>query len=241
MRRRRTVVRWTAPLLALLATGAVRLSAQRPAPAPLVSALPFTNSVVGDEHAPLNPLSAGIPELVLIELARNPAVRVVEPELLRRVLMSRRFDSQNRLDDEAASHVGQILGAQFVIRGSFTSDGRGAIRIVASEIDVASARVARTSTVEGRQANVAALIGQLAERIEHDLRVAELPNEQRRARESAQRASFETTIRFSRAIEVRDAGRKQDAIAMLQQLSTDTPDYEPARNELARLRQDRAR
>lgn len=228
-------------LVALLAASAVHLSAQRPSSAPLVGVLPFTNSVVGDEHAALDPLSAGIPELLLIELARNPAVRVVEPELVRRVLLSRRFDSQNRIDDEAASHVGRILGAQFVIRGSFTSDGRGAIRIVANEIDVATAAVAHTSTVEGKQANVAALIGQLAERIEHDLRVADLPNEQRRTREGAQRASYQTTLRFARAIEVRDAGRKADAMSMLQQLSAEVPDYEPARNELALLRGDRAR
>ncbi|HXT48558.1 MAG TPA: hypothetical protein VN717_07935, partial [Gemmatimonadaceae bacterium] len=135
MRRRASVVRWTALLFAWVATGAVHLSAQRPDARPLVSALPFTNSVVGDEHAALNPLGAGIPELVLLELARNPAIVIVEPERLRRVMLSQRLDPQGRIDDEGASHVGRILGAQFMLRGSFTSDGRGAIRIVATEID----------------------------------------------------------------------------------------------------------
>lgn len=228
-------------LLALVATGAVPLSAQRSDPGPLVSALPFTNSVVGDEHAALNPLSAGIPELVRIELARSPAIRTVEPERLRRVLVAQRVDPQGRIDDEAASHVGRILGAQFVISGSFTSDGRGAIRIVATEIDVVTARVEHTATVEGKQANLAALIGQLAEHLSHDMRLAELPRERRAARESAQRASYQTVAMFSRAIEARDAGRVQQAIALLQQLLAEAPDYEPAQSELTRMHSDRGR
>jgi len=241
MRRRASVVRWTALLFAWVATGAVHLSAQRPDARPLVSALPFTNSVVGDEHAALNPLGAGIPELVLLELARNPAIVIVEPERLRRVMLSQRLDPQGRIDDEGASHVGRILGAQFMLRGSFTSDGRGAIRIVATEIDVATGRVEHTATVDGKQANLAALIGQLAERLSHDMRLPELPREQKQARESAQRASYETTLLFARAIEARDAGRVQQAIELLQQLTAQAPEYEPARDELTRLHSDRGR
>jgi hypothetical protein len=145
------------------------------------------------------------------------------------------------MDDEAASHVGRILGAGYVLRGSFTSDGRGAIRIVASEIDVTTGAVGHTATVEGKQANLGALIGQLAERVSRNLRVAELPREQKQARESAQRASYETTILFARAIEARDAGRVQQAITLLQQLLAQSPDYEPAQNELTRLHSDRGR
>lgn len=241
MQRRSSVIRWTALLFAWVATGAVHLSAQRPDARPLVSALPFTNSVVGDEHAALNPLSAGIPELVLIELARNPAIKTVERERLRRVLASQRLDPQGRIDDEGASHVGRILGAQFVVRGSFTSDGRGAIRIVATTIDVESGRVEHTATVDGKQANLASLIGQLAEHLSHDMRLPELPREQRQARESAQRASYETTLLFARAIEARDAGRVQQAIELLQQLLAKAPEYEAARDELTRLHSDRGR
>ena len=46
---------------------------------------------------------------------------------------------------------------------------------------------------------------------------------------------------FARAIEARDAGRVQQAISLLQQLLAQAPDYEPAQNELTRLRSDRGR
>lgn len=241
MRRRGSVIRWAALLFAWVAMGAVHLSAQRGESRPLVTALPFTNSVIGDEHAVLDPLSAGIPELVLLELARNPAIVIVEPARLRRVMVSQRLDPHGRVDDEGASHVGRILGAQYVLRGSFTSDGRGAIRIVATEIDVASGRVEHTATVDGKQANLAALIGQLAEHLAHDMRLPDLPRDQRQARESAQRASYETTLLFARAIEARDAGRVQQSIELLQKLTEQAPEYEAARDELTRLHSDRGR
>ena len=241
MRRRSTVTRSIVLLFALAAGGAVPLSAQRPDSTPLVAALPFANGVIGGDHATLNPLSAGIPELVLIELARNPAVRTVEPERLRRVLAAQRRDPQGSIDDEGASHVGRVLGAQYIVRGSFTSDGHGAIRIVATQIDVSTGRLEHTATVVGKQTNLAGLISQLAERIARDMRLAELPRERRRERENAQRATYETTMMFARAIEARDAGRVQQAISLLQLLLAEAPDYEPAQNELARMHSERGR
>jgi TolB-like protein len=240
MRRRRSFFCLTAMLLALLAAGAGRLPAQQHDPSPLIGALPFTNSVVGDERAALNPLVSGVPELLLIELARNPAVRTVEPARVRRVLTSQKLDPQARLDDEAASHVGRILGAQWVIRGTFTSDGRGALRLAAYMVNVASGQVEHSASAEGRQANLAGLTGQLAEHLGRDMHLSELPQEGRRAHDLAQKATYETTLAFARAIEARDAGRGQEAITMLQKLVSEHPEYEPAQNELARLHSDRA-
>src|SRR2546430_2231292 len=150
MQRRRWIFCVTALLLAITAS-MVSLPAQQREASPIVGALPFANSVVGDEHDALNPLASGVPELILLELSRNPGVRIVEPARVRRVLTSQKLDPQGRIDDEAASHVGRIPGAQWVIRGSFASDGRGAIRIAASLIDVAAEQVQHTESAEGKQ------------------------------------------------------------------------------------------
>jgi hypothetical protein len=200
MRRRRSNTRFTAMLVATLVASAVRLPAQHPESWPLVGALPFANSVVGEERVALNPLISGIPELMLIELSRNPALRTVEPQRLHRVLASQKLDPQGRLDDEAASHIGRILGAQWVIRGTFTGDGHGTIRIAAYMVDVATAQVEHTASAEGKQANLAALIGQLSEHLGHDMHLAELPKDGKQARELTQKASYQTTLMFARAI-----------------------------------------
>jgi hypothetical protein len=241
MRRRPQFLCLTATCVALVIASTVRLPAQQQDSSPLVGALPFANGSVGDEHDALNPLTSGIPELLLIELSRNPSIRGVEPARLRRVLTSQKLDAQGHIDDEAASRVGRIVGAQWVVRGTFTSDGRGAIRIVAYVIDVAKGRVERSESAEGKQSNLASLIGQLAERLDHEMRLAELPRDGKRARELTQKASYETTLLFARAIEARDAGRVQQAIEMLQQLLAEQPGYEPAQKELTRLHSDRGR
>jgi hypothetical protein len=241
MRRRHSNSFWAAIFLATLVVSAARLTAQRADSWPLVGALPFANSVIGDEHVALNPLISGVPELILIELSRNPAIRTVEPARLHRVLASQKLDPQGRVDDEAASHVGRILGAQWMIRGTFTGDGKGTIRIAAYVVDVATAQVEHTASAEGKQANLASLIGQLSEHLGHDMHLAELPKDGKRARELTQKASYQTTLLFARAIEARDAGRVQQAIMMLQQLVADSPEYEPAQNELTRLHSERGR
>jgi hypothetical protein len=227
--------------IATLVAGAVRVRAQQHESWPLVGALPFANSIIGDEHDVLNPLISGVPELLLIELSRNPALRTVEPARLRRVLASQKLDAQGRIDDDAASRIGRILGAQWMIRGNFTGDGHGTIRIAAYMVDVATGQVEHTANAEGKQANLASLIGQISEHLGHDMHLADLPKDGKRARELTQKASYQTTLLFARAIEARDAGRVAQAIAMLQQLLADSPEYEPAKNELTRLHSDRGR
>lgn len=241
MRRRRSIFSTTALLFAMLVASASRLSAQQSDRSLVIAALPFANNVVGDEHAALNPLVSGVPELILIELARSPSVRTVEPARLRRVLSSQKLDPQGGIDDEGASHVGRILGAPWVIRGTFTTDGRGAIRIAALVVDVGTAQVQHSATAEGKQANLAALIGQISEKLGRDMHLPELTNEGRRVRALTQKASYQTTLSFARAIEARDAGRVQQAITMLQQLLSNDPEYEPAQSELTRMRSERGR
>lgn len=241
MRRQRSVFCLTAIGVALISATTTALRAQQREASPLIAALPFANGVVGDEHAALNALASGVPELILIELSRNPNLRTVEPARLHRVLSAQKLDRDGRIDDDAASRVGRILGAQWVVRGTFTSDGHGTIRIVSYVIDVARGQLAHSEDAEGKQENLASLIGQITDRLEHDMRLSELPREGKRSRELAQKASYEATLQFARAIEARDAGRVQEAIAMLQQLLADEPGYEPARNELTRLHSDRGR
>ena len=241
MRRRRFFCRLTAALLATILVGALRLSSQQRAAPPLLAALPFTNGVVGDDRAALNPLASGVPELLLIELARNPDVRVVEPARVRRVLTAQKLDAQPRIDDEAASRVGRILGAQWVVRGTFTSDGRGAVRLASNVVNAGTGQIEHSESAEGKLANLAELVGQLAEHLGRDMHLAELSRESRRSRELTQKASYETTLAFARAIEARDAGRVQQAIALLEQLLTESPGYEPAQSELTRLHSSKAR
>ena len=241
MRRPRSFFCFTAALLTTIGAGAARLPAQQRDAAALVGALPFTNSVVGDERATLNPLVSGVPELILIELSRNPDVRIAEPARVRRVLTSQKVDPQARIDDEAAVRVGRVLGAQWVIRGTITSDGRGAIRLASYVVNVGTGQIAHSESAEGKLANLAELVGQLAEHLGRDMHLAELSRESRRSRELTQRASYETTLAFARAIEARDAGRVQEAIGMLKDLASSHPEYEPAQNELTRLHSDKGR
>ena len=128
-----------------------------------------------------------------------------------------------------------------MIRGIFTGDGRGTIRIAAYMVDVATGQVEHTANAEGKQANLASLIGQISEHLGRDMHLAELPKDGKRAREITQKASYQTTLLFAKAIEARDAGRVAQAITMLQQLLADEPEYEPAKNELTRLHSDRGR
>src|SRR5690606_11290460 len=72
---------------------------------PTVAVLPFVNSAIGDATTELAPLSKGIADLLIIELAQNPAIRVVERENINQILAEQDLARDGRVDDATAARV----------------------------------------------------------------------------------------------------------------------------------------
>ncbi|HEV2291177.1 MAG TPA: CsgG/HfaB family protein, partial [Gemmatimonadales bacterium] len=107
--------------LALLAMAiAAPVSGQAPATAqdtrPGIAVLPFDNGgSYGRDKEDYAALQTGIPAVMIDELSRNPAARVVDRETIDKILKEQDLGTNGRVDATTAAKVGKLVGARYMI------------------------------------------------------------------------------------------------------------------------------
>src|SRR3989449_10023168 len=107
--------------LVALAAGAGGLSAQGRADSrPGLAVFPIWNSgSYGQDKENFDALQRGMAAMIISELAANPGARVVEREELQRLLEEQNLGASGRGDDATAAKVGKLVGARYVVTGTF--------------------------------------------------------------------------------------------------------------------------
>jgi TolB-like protein len=166
----------SAALAAALVLSAAPLQAQTEAPdrRPTLFVVEFRNGAIG-RAADFEPLTKGIPDLLVSELAANPGVRVVDRDNLNAILREQDMSTTGRIDDATAVKVGKILGAHHYIKGSFVVDPRGRLRLDAHAVNTETSRVEHVESVTGNADDVLDLIASLSEKLNKGLKLPQLP------------------------------------------------------------------
>jgi curli biogenesis system outer membrane secretion channel CsgG len=143
--------RWTRRLLpALLTTVVLPLGAQgTPDTRPTIAVLYFTNSALVD-FASYAPLSKGMAEMLINEIAQNQAIRVVERDRLQPLLEEQNLQNTDRVDKETAVKIGKTLGARHMLMGSFVIDPNQNLRIDVRAVNTETSAIEFVQTVNGK-------------------------------------------------------------------------------------------
>jgi TolB-like protein len=222
-------------VLALVAAPAVAQEDMRPT----VAVLPFVNSAIGATNTELAPLSKGIADLLITEMAQNPAIRLVERENIEAMLREQNLARDGRVDDATAARIGKLLGAKHMVTGSFITDRSGTMVITIKSIDTETGRIEYADMDRDRTDNFLALVAKIGQKANSGLKLPELTAQARQtsqARTERQaRVPFQAVMMYSRAISAQDAGNRQEAITLFQQTIDRFPDFEDAKTAKAKL------
>ena len=111
----------------LTAVTAAVLVATAPTPAraqdsrPGIAVLSFENGgSYGKEKEDFDALRKGIAAMLISELSQNPNVRLVDRSEIQRLLDEQGLAVAERVDRETAAKIGKLVGARYMIAGSFT-------------------------------------------------------------------------------------------------------------------------
>src|ERR1019366_8548589 len=78
---------------------------------PTVAILSFRNGAIGKAHDELDPLSKGICDVLITEMADNPGIVVIERDQMEAILKEQKLSSDKMTDPATAVKVGKLLGA----------------------------------------------------------------------------------------------------------------------------------
>ncbi|MEO6445004.1 MAG: CsgG/HfaB family protein, partial [Gemmatimonadaceae bacterium] len=202
----RTVLSTTVLLAGVLAVS-VRLPAQESSKSdtrPTVAVLYLTNGAMLD-NATYAPLSKGIAEMLITELAQNNAVRVVERDRLQTVLEEQNLQGSDRVDKETAVKLGKILGSRHMLMGSFVIDLNKNMRIDVRAVNTETSSIEYVETITGKSDKLLELVIQLGAKINSGLKLPALKLASATVPAAKSPNQFKALLAMSRALEAEDS------------------------------------
>jgi TolB-like protein len=222
-------------VLAVLSLVPVLLSAQqRQDTRPGIAVFPFANGgSYGQGKEDFDALERGIAGMMVSELAQNPAARLVEREQVQRLVDEQNLGAQGRVDPQTAAKVGKLVGARYVILGTFI-DFYGDFRVDVRLVNAETGEIVKTESDRMQREHLYDIIRNVATRLMRDANLPAIQrgasNEQRLGRQ----VPTEALTYYSRALLYQDRGQKEKAVEMFNRALAIFPDYAEAQEGLQR-------
>ena len=229
--------RWPGFLLAAsLAAAPLSLSAQSTGAdaRPTVAVLYFTNSSLVD-FASYAPLSKGMAEMMISEIAQNSAVRVVERDRLQSLLEEQNLQSSDRVDKSTAVKLGKTLGAGHMLMGSFIIDPSKTMRIDVRSVNTETGQIEYTESVSGKSEKLLDLVIQLGAKVNAGLKLPALKTASSTVPAAKSPNQFKALMAMSQALEAEDKKDVNSASALYRSAVALNPDFDRAKTRLASL------
>lgn len=187
----------------------------------------------GQDAEDFEALRVGLQQILMTELARNPAMRVVERSQLNALIAEQDLGAAGRVDPETAARVGRIVGAKFMVLGGFV-DWFGDFRLDARIVDCETTEIIISIGLRERREELYQLIVDLTGRLTNDVNLPSLDIEAE-LEEQAREIPVDALTLFSRAVFFEDRGDSERAKEFYTRARNVFPDYTEAAERLQQL------
>lgn len=202
---------------------------------PGIAVLPFDNSgSYGQDKENFDALQKGIAGMMISELAANPAARVVEREQIQSLLEEQNLGAGGRVDAQTAAKIGKLVGARYVITGTFI-DFYGDFRVDLRLVNTETSEIIKVESDRMQRDHLFDIIRNLATRLMKDVNLPPLPKNVSDQRMSRQ-VPTEALTYYSRALLYQDRGQKDKAVEMYTRALAVFPEYTEAQAGLQRVK-----
>jgi TolB-like protein len=191
---------------------------------PTVAVMYFNNGALM-KHADYQPLSKGIADVLITELASNDSIRVVERDQLQKLLEEQDLNNTDRVDKATAVKIGRILGAQHMIFGGFVIDPKGRMRLDARAVNVATSEIEYVETVTDKADNVLQMIATLADKLNAGMKLPSTPGMRMGSAQHTRSnpTALKSLILYARAVGAQDAKDTHQAATLYKQFLDTSP------------------
>jgi len=222
-------------MLALLALAAFAVPARAQQDTrPGVAVLAFENGgSYGLNKEDYDALQRGMAGMMISELAANNGWRVVERAQVQKLLDEQNLGTSGRVDPQTAAKIGKLVGAKYVVTGSFidlSGDFRLDVRIVNGE----TSEIVKTESDHMQREHLFDLIRNVAQKLMKDVNLPALAKNVSDQRMSRQVPTEALTF-YSRGLLYQDRGQNDKAKEMYQRAIAVFPQYAEPQEQLQRL------
>jgi len=202
---------------------------------PGIAVLPFDNGgSYGQGKEDFDALQKGIAGMLISELGQNPSARVVEREDIQKLLEEQNLAAAGRVDPQSAAKIAKLVGARYVVLGSFI-DFYGDFRVDVRLVNVETSEIVKVESNRAQRDHLYDIIKNVATQLMKDANLPPLArpaSDQRMGRQ----VPTEALTFYSRALLYQDRGQRDKAVEMYQRAIAVFPEYSEAAEGLKRLK-----
>jgi len=141
---------------------------------PVVAVLYFDNNSIGKDAADYAGVGKGMAELMTNDLLANQNLTVVERERVQALMVEQNLTRQGSIDPQTAIRLGKIIGAQYMIYGSFMSDGKGQVVLTGKTVNVETSVISNPVRINTRGDDVLGMIAQFTAKMTSEMKIPAL-------------------------------------------------------------------
>ncbi|MEM6925747.1 MAG: CsgG/HfaB family protein [Myxococcota bacterium] len=215
--------------------------AKGPPPLPTVAVFNFDYDGKDEE---LSALRTGLASMLISDLTAQEGFEVVERERLQQLIAELELGKSGKLDAKRAAEIGKIVGAQRMVVGRYFEFG-GKFRIDARMFEVETSVQLCSVGVTGHRDDFfdieADIADQLAVAMLSDGKNCKQPRAgapkvvPAKTGRKLDKLPIATAADYSRALDAKDRGKKDEAKALLDKVVEEQPEFSLAQEELTKL------
>lgn len=194
--------------------------------------LDFSNNSLLEKEK-YSSLSPGIAEIMITELSAIQNIKLVERQKISSIINEMQLSQSGLISEDSGIAVGKLLGAQFLVMGSYMVSFGEKIRVDMRIVEVETGLTIKAEQVTDKVKNLFQIIKVLNEKITKNLDIKLSKQEQQTLKQS--NISPEVIETFSKGLELEKQGKIDAAKTMYAKTLKLDANFVPAKKRLQEL------
>ncbi len=194
-----------------------------------IALLDFSNNSLFDKDK-YSSLSSGLAEIMITELSKVQAFKLVERKKLNSLIEEMQLSQSGLMSEESSVQVGKLLGAQYLVFGSYMVNTKDKVRIDVRIVEVETGLTIKAEEVTDKLSKIFDIIKKLNDKIIKDLDV-KLSKQERKLLDEND-VSLDVIAYFSRGLELEENEKFDKAKQMYVKALKKDQNFEPAKKRL---------
>mgnify|MGYP000857360966 FL=1 len=195
-----------------------------------IAVLYFENNSLA-QRSEMAPLSKGLADMFITELGKITAFQVVERNKLQELLEEMKLAQAGVVSGKTAQEVGKMLGARYLLFGSYMMMLDKKLRIDVRMVEVESGVTVKAEEATGQPKDLYKLIATLIVKISQDLNIHLSKTDATRLA-AVDNTSFDAALYYAKGLEFEDARDYKSAARMYEAALKKNSGYTKAKERL---------
>ena len=176
----------------------------------------------------LKPMQQGLANVMITTFSQVNGLKVVERSQLTAITEEMALGQSGMLDESSAQQVGKLLGAQYLVLGSFMKGMKKDIRIDCRIVRTETGVTVKAEEVTGKIKDIIKLMSKIGEKVVKNLDVKINKQDKKAIKSLDSNCSYDVVLVFFKALEYKDNKKYKKADELFSQVLKKCPKFKRA-------------